>query len=130
RRRHTRWPRDWSSDVCSSDLAKSGIDGHAPRRQSIDLAFTQRTKIARSEKHQYLVLVLRRVDRVVNTKTCKAEIAHRAGVDLVRTVVEQVRRELDLVHAFHGYFVDFDGLLEKQALVEKRDLERKPVRAP
>src|SRR5437870_13281861 len=27
RRRHTRWPRDWSSDVCSSDLAASlGID--------------------------------------------------------------------------------------------------------
>src|SRR6266508_4123161 len=23
RRRHTRWPRDWSSDVCSSDLATS-----------------------------------------------------------------------------------------------------------
>src|SRR5437870_13195100 len=22
RRRHTRWPRDWSSDVCSSDLHK------------------------------------------------------------------------------------------------------------
>src|SRR5699024_12094391 len=21
RRRHTRWPRDWNSDVCSSDLA-------------------------------------------------------------------------------------------------------------
>src|SRR5439155_12006739 len=24
RRRHTRWPRDWSSDVCSSDLGNSG----------------------------------------------------------------------------------------------------------
>src|SRR5690625_7336960 len=24
RRRHTRWPRDWSSDVCSSDL--EGVD--------------------------------------------------------------------------------------------------------
>src|SRR5439155_6399388 len=24
RRRHTRWPRDWSSDVCSSDLYRSG----------------------------------------------------------------------------------------------------------
>src|SRR5690625_4697400 len=24
RRRHTRWPRDWSSDVCSSDLGFSG----------------------------------------------------------------------------------------------------------
>src|SRR5690625_7424074 len=23
RRRHTRWPRDWSSDVCSSDLAST-----------------------------------------------------------------------------------------------------------
>src|SRR5439155_13254912 len=23
RRRHTRWPRDWSSDVCSSDLGVS-----------------------------------------------------------------------------------------------------------
>src|SRR6266508_262893 len=26
RRRHTRWPRDWSSDVCSSDLC----DGRRP----------------------------------------------------------------------------------------------------
>src|SRR5690625_8053176 len=24
RRRHTIWPRDWSSDVCSSDLARQG----------------------------------------------------------------------------------------------------------
>src|SRR5207253_7315753 len=23
RRRHTRWPRDWSSDVCSSDLVST-----------------------------------------------------------------------------------------------------------
>src|SRR5437870_8937174 len=29
RRRHTRWPRDWSSDVCSSDLK----DGHTRVRQ-------------------------------------------------------------------------------------------------
>src|SRR5690625_7890744 len=27
RRRHTRWPRDWSSDVCSSDL---GYRIHGP----------------------------------------------------------------------------------------------------
>src|SRR5690625_7768968 len=25
RRRHTRWPRDWSSDVCSSDLCKGAV---------------------------------------------------------------------------------------------------------
>src|SRR5690625_7362441 len=28
RRRHTRWPRDWSSDVCSSDL-----DDHLGRQE-------------------------------------------------------------------------------------------------
>src|SRR5439155_15374055 len=26
RRRHTRWPRDWSSDVCSSDLGLASIN--------------------------------------------------------------------------------------------------------
>src|SRR5437870_4563150 len=25
RRRHTRWPRDWSSDVCSSDLMQEAL---------------------------------------------------------------------------------------------------------
>src|SRR5690625_2141303 len=29
RRRHTRWPRDWSSDVCSSDLDCSDSPGSA-----------------------------------------------------------------------------------------------------
>src|SRR5437870_8906834 len=27
RRRHTRWPRDWSSDVCSSDLVAETLFG-------------------------------------------------------------------------------------------------------
>src|SRR5207253_5955825 len=41
RRRHTRWPRDWSSDVCSSDLVLAGAamaylinQMPAPRMQS------------------------------------------------------------------------------------------------
>src|SRR5690348_18378120 len=28
RRRHTRWTGDWSSDVCSSDLAEFGVAAH------------------------------------------------------------------------------------------------------
>src|SRR5439155_18359849 len=28
RRRHTRWPRDWSSDVCSSDLRVKQVGPH------------------------------------------------------------------------------------------------------
>src|SRR5690625_5848750 len=36
RRRHTRWPRDWSSDVCSSDLKI----GFAPTLdEALDLVF-------------------------------------------------------------------------------------------
>src|SRR5690625_7666037 len=33
RRRHTRWPRDWSSDVCSSDLGRSLLARPAPARR-------------------------------------------------------------------------------------------------
>src|SRR5437660_4772842 len=29
RRRHTRWPRDWSSDVCSSDLSTQTAQANA-----------------------------------------------------------------------------------------------------
>src|SRR5439155_11463998 len=32
RRRHTRWPRDWSSDVCSSDLEPSRVPYRAKAR--------------------------------------------------------------------------------------------------
>src|SRR5439155_6216113 len=28
RRRHTRWPRDWSSDVCSSDLVFRSVNSY------------------------------------------------------------------------------------------------------
>src|SRR5256884_1885482 len=34
RRRHTRCSRDWSSDVCSSDLATAGADGKEPELDS------------------------------------------------------------------------------------------------
>src|SRR5690625_2095483 len=38
RRRHTRWPRDWSSDVCSSDLTvKFKVDGDLSQPVSMDM---------------------------------------------------------------------------------------------
>src|SRR5439155_18251394 len=39
RRRHTRWPRDWSSDVCSSDL-----EGHRSGRP-LELTSAQRKQL-------------------------------------------------------------------------------------
>src|SRR5690625_2377989 len=36
RRRHTRWPRDWSSDVCSSDLGEPSGEQERARRSARD----------------------------------------------------------------------------------------------
>src|SRR5690625_5813380 len=41
RRRHTRWPRDWSSDVCSSDLVDKinfgdGVSRYDLRKEGMD----------------------------------------------------------------------------------------------
>src|SRR5439155_18978121 len=57
RRRHTRWPRDWSSDVCSSDLAgtfqycaaasTSARRAAAPARESVS-----NVQLTRSEERR------------------------------------------------------------------------------
>src|SRR5437870_13567436 len=36
RRRHTRWPRDWSSDVCSSDLLSDADTSHSKGRSEAE----------------------------------------------------------------------------------------------
>src|SRR5690625_5437551 len=54
RRRHTRWPRDWSSDVCSSDLkicAGVDSDGGDAGRQCIDRAAEQLRQAVENEQH-------------------------------------------------------------------------------
>src|SRR5207253_4122447 len=40
-RRHTRWPRDWSSDVCSSDLVHRGFLYSIPLRKAEPVVITQ-----------------------------------------------------------------------------------------
>src|SRR5437870_13825675 len=40
RRRHTRWPRDWSSDVCSSDLSNRPAGGRLTQLHVKILAMT------------------------------------------------------------------------------------------
>src|SRR5690606_40585090 len=36
-RRHTRFSRDWSSDVCSSDLVQGPVNGYGERTGNADL---------------------------------------------------------------------------------------------
>src|SRR5207253_4814991 len=59
RRRHTRWPRDWSSDVCSSDLSARGristaaACGSRPASRAEGEADpTPKSTIARSEERR------------------------------------------------------------------------------
>src|SRR5690625_7815338 len=42
RRRHTRWPRDWSSDVCSSDLIELRARNEPELDPDTGLPFNQR----------------------------------------------------------------------------------------
>src|SRR5207302_7527064 len=59
RRRHTRFSRDWSSDVCSSDLAadKFGIDISQPSQEE-QAEILKKEKISREtlKKHPLLAL--------------------------------------------------------------------------
>src|SRR5690625_7588068 len=42
RRRHTRWPRDWSSDVCSSDLKGFAFSPDSPMQKEFEASFPYR----------------------------------------------------------------------------------------
>src|SRR5207253_6291382 len=72
RRRHTRWPRDWSSDVCSSDLQDRSITvrrvnyfyGHGETRSQV--LFDNRLEIGRGE----VVIMTRSEERRVG-KECR-----------------------------------------------------------
>src|SRR5207253_7420155 len=39
--RHTRWPRDWSSDVCSSDLSSATFGANDEREQTLNQILTE-----------------------------------------------------------------------------------------
>src|SRR5439155_8741209 len=50
RRRHTRWPRDWSSDVCSSDLV--ALREVLVHRDDVHALAAERVEIGRERRHQ------------------------------------------------------------------------------
>src|SRR6266508_4519163 len=58
RRRHTRWPRDWSSDVCSSDLA----DAHDRWRDDLEDLLDRRARTRRGPRRDEPRLGLRGAD--------------------------------------------------------------------
>src|SRR5437870_10354421 len=86
RRRHTSWPRDWSSDVCSSDLYSdsAAIDAYAaianvPRalaqktrdefypKESLQLRSEEHTSELQSRGHLVCRLLLEKKNRPYHT---------------------------------------------------------------
>src|SRR5579884_1327235 len=71
RRRHTRWPRDWSSDVCSSDLTTK-------RRRFV---------VRRAPTAQRLAPVVDKVDPIGAGRIFSFENTDVAAADRIRRVL-------------------------------------------
>src|SRR5207253_5476421 len=87
RRRHTRWPRDWSSDVCSSDLNGMGIPKDEQR--SIYEQFT-RGRAALDGSKPGVGLGLAFVRTIVKGNRGKLDLASRPGETAFR--IRQIGR--------------------------------------
>src|SRR5258707_9887620 len=75
RRRHTRYWRDWSSDVCSSDLPRR----QHPPGEFVELVEQQRTMLRRAREP-----IDDRIDAVVLRPLGKRPLDHVAGLKIPR----------------------------------------------
>src|SRR5215510_9339873 len=82
RRRHTRWPRDWSSDVCSSDLLVRGLEARK---------HTKQRGLARAGRAE--------------------ERVELAGADRERHVLHRPPVAVALAHLLHAHFGQADDRL-------------------
>src|SRR6266508_5421123 len=78
RRRHTRWPRDWSSDVCSSDLGRGAGETDRPSvepgRRAVSQGVTP--KMVETLGRRHLMLFSGRANRPL-----AREVASNLGIE-------------------------------------------------
>src|SRR5204862_4979749 len=90
RRRHTRSLRDWSSDVCSSDLAGEELFHALKRRGHLDVRWVPaREQVAEAligtARHGDLVLTLRSEERRVGKECRQPNAALHATIKAINT---------------------------------------------
>src|SRR5437870_10686029 len=93
RRRHTSWPRDWSSDVCSSDLAaRSRSKPQSTSTVLVDCGFDRERAAAKGRFQQTHPLELQ-----IGRASCR----ERAWGSVVEVVVKEqrLRDELCFINA-------------------------------
>src|SRR5207253_6528570 len=106
RRRHTRWPRDWSSDVCSSDLLPRDPAREAPHlalailggRIAEDRELVPAAELDRAE--------LRMVERVPIDVALAAELAIAPANELEIVLGRMLAIPVDEVVALDARLLD------------------------
>src|SRR5690625_5836681 len=96
RRRHTRWPRDWSSDVCSSDLCDKAEGKYCPKA-SEKAPIKAPKKQASATMRWFFMNLLTRSAYMSTATTIPAEIGRASCREKVdRSVIGEVLRRRDI----------------------------------
>src|SRR5690625_6918497 len=89
RRRHTRWPRDWSSDVCSSDLAEKRVKTNLTLEAIIEAEDIQvEEQDVEEELEQMASMYNLEVDQIKqmlggNTKAVENDLKFKKAIDFL-----------------------------------------------
>src|SRR5207253_7923575 len=83
-----RWPRDWSSDVCSSDLALSGLPN---RHNFVERLQESLDGLVQTRNNGRVVVAYVDVDRF---KDINDTMGHQAGDELIMAVAARLQRVL------------------------------------
>src|SRR6266508_6390814 len=140
RRRHTRWPRDWSSDVCSSDLSDPRIRVGAPSQSAREGAARRvigRILVSVEELERELEIVgplghesAQQPGPFFVRSAIRERLGQHGGIDLLKTErlvqLADLRSRVDASE--HGAVYDFGGLAaglhgspELDAISDRRD---------
>src|SRR5271167_2969211 len=147
RRRHTRSKRDWSSDVCSSDLGGNALTQVLKGEARYDLTLRYLPKYRDTEQAiENIRLLSPSGERVSLAQLCKISVSDGAsevyregnrryvaikysvrGRDLGSTVEEAIKKVNEQVKLPTGYTIDWEGEYASQKRANQRLLIVLPI---
>src|SRR6266508_5060173 len=92
RRRHTRWPRDWSSDVCSSDLMTQRLVEEMKENARREAAVIIRESESQAER---IIEASRQAEGNLQSEIQSLKRLRRQLAESLRATVEMYQRLLE-----------------------------------